>query len=170
MAGGILKTVPLSVNAQKGWSFDPDQLRKTLTKKTKLMILNNPHNPTGKLFTRDELQTITDILKDFPDCMVLADEVYDFLTYDGGEHVRFATLGDNWNRTITVYSGGKLFNATGWKIGWAIAHPKLLRLGGIINSGLFYCVNHPGQIAMSKALPLVEKENLDGDGKPSFVA
>ena len=71
--------------------------------------------------------------------MVIADEVYDFLTFDGEKHIRFATIGDNWNRTITIYSGGKLFNATGWKVGWAIANPKLLRLGGIISNTVTYC-------------------------------
>ena len=71
--------------------------------------------------------------------LVLADEVYDFLTFDGEEHVRFASIGDNWEKTISVYSGGKLFNATGWKVGWAIAHPKLLRMGGVLNNTLTYC-------------------------------
>jgi len=99
----------------------------------------------------------------------LVDEVYDFLTFDHREHVRFAAIGDNWERTITVYSGGKLFNATGWKVGWALAHPRILRLGGIINSTLSYCVNHPAQVAMSRALPLAEVEDLEGPGTPSYV-
>lgn len=107
--------------------------------KTRLLILNSPHNPTGKCFTREELETITEILLDYPDCMVLSDEVYDFLTFDNVEHIPFASIGDNWNKTITIYSGGKLMNATGWKIGWAIAHPKLLKMGGIINNNIFYC-------------------------------
>lgn len=107
------------------------------------MILNTPHNPTGKCFSKEELQTITDILADFPDCLVLSDEVYDFLTFDNTEHVRFATLGNNWDKTVSVYSGGKLFNATGWKVGWAIANPKLLKLGGILNNCITYSCNSP---------------------------
>ena len=61
-----------------------------------------------------------EVLEDFPNCVVLADEVYEFLLYDSHEHVSYATLGDNWKRTITVFSGGKLLNCTGWKVGWAI--------------------------------------------------
>lgn len=73
----------------------------------------------------------------------MVDEVYDFLTFDEREHVRFANIQNNWNKTISVYSGGKLFNATGWKVGWAIAPSNIIRLGGIINNTLSYCVNHP---------------------------
>jgi len=131
--------------------------------------LNTPHNPTGKVFTREELEEITSILKDFPDCMVLADEVYDFLTYDGLEHTRFATIGDNWNRTVTVYSGGKKFNATGWKVGWAIGHQKLVRLGGILNNTSFYCQNTPGQVAMAQALRHAEQHELESDGSSTFL-
>jgi aspartate/methionine/tyrosine aminotransferase len=118
-------------------------LRKAFSSKTKMLVLNTPHNPTGKCFTREELETISEILKDFPDVVVLSDEVYDFLTFDGLEHIPFATIGDNWNRTVTVYSGGKLLNATGWKVGWSIAPERILRLGGIINNTTTYCTNNP---------------------------
>jgi len=74
---------------------------------------------------------------------VLADEVYDYLTFDGLKHVPFASIGDNWHRTITVYSGGKLLNATGWKVGWAIGPEKILRLSCVINNTSVYCTNHP---------------------------
>jgi aspartate/methionine/tyrosine aminotransferase len=161
-----LSTVPLTVNTLNEWVFDADLLASTITDKTRLLILNTPHNPTGKCFTLDELDQITDIVKRFPNLTILADEVYDFLTFDGYKHVPFASIGDNWNRTITVYSGGKLMNATGWKVGWAIAHPQLLKLGGIINNNMFYCQNTPGQVAMSQALPLTDKAS---DGKISFV-
>jgi N-succinyldiaminopimelate aminotransferase len=122
-AGGKLKTVPLTVDADGEWVFDPEILKSALSDKTTLLILNTPHNPTGKCFTLDELEEITDIVKQYPKLTVLADEVYDFLTFDGARHIPFASLSDNWNRTVTIYSGGKLMNATGWKVGWAIAHP-----------------------------------------------
>lgn len=138
-ASAKLNTVPLEVGPEKKWVFNPDLLRAALSDKTRLLILNTPHNPTGKCFNREELETITEILQEYPKCRVLSDEVYDFLTFDGEEHVPFASIGDNWTKTISIYSGGKLMNATGWKIGWAIAHPKLLRLGGIINNNIFYC-------------------------------
>jgi aspartate/methionine/tyrosine aminotransferase len=153
LVGATLKGVPLEVDKNRQWVFDPKKLRKALTKKTKLLILNSPQNPSGKCFSKKEMLQITESLKDYPDVVVMSDEVYDFLTFDKTEHVRYAALGNNWERTITVYSGGKLFNATGWKIGWAIATPKLLKLGGIINNTITYSCNTPGQVAMAKSLP-----------------
>ena len=75
--------------------------------------------------------------------MVLSDEVYDFLTFDGLKHIPFASIGDNWHKTISVYSGGKLLNATGWKVGWSVGPERLVRLMGIINNTTCYCTNHP---------------------------
>jgi kynurenine---oxoglutarate transaminase / cysteine-S-conjugate beta-lyase / glutamine---phenylpyruvate transaminase len=69
----------------------------------------------------------------------MSDEVYDFLTFDGIKHIPFASIGDNWKRTVTVYSGGKLLNATGWKIGWAIGPENILRLAGIMSNTTYYC-------------------------------
>ena len=114
-----------------------------MTQKTKVLVINTPHNPTGKAFTREELEEITDILEDFPNCVVVADEVYDFLTFDNIKHVSFAAIGDNWKRTISIYSGGKLFNATGWKIGWGIGPERILRHLAIVTSALNYCTNNP---------------------------
>ena len=142
MAGGTLKSVPLKVK-DGAWVFDPEDLRKVLSEKTKLLILNSPHNPTGKCFTRQELEKISEILQDFPDVVVLSDEVYDFLTFDGLEHIPFATIGDNWKKTVTIYSGGKLLNATGWKVGWAIGPEPIVYIGGIINNTTAYCTNNP---------------------------
>ena len=168
--GGKLRGVPLDLDEATGeWSFNPEKFRAALSSKTKLVILNTPHNPTGKCFTRAELEQISQILDEFPNVFVLSDEVYDFLTFDGMEHVRFASIGNNWNRTISVYSGGKLFNATGWKVGWAIAHPKILRLGGIIANTQSYCVNHPAQVAISRALPLIDQPGVLGPNSPSYV-
>jgi len=126
MSGSTLKTVPLKVNERGDWVFDSEQLRKTLTDKTKLLVMNTPHNPTGKCFSYEEQLEITNILKDFPNIVVLSDEVYDYLTFDGLKHVPFASIEDNWDRTVTVYSGGKLFNCTGWKVGWAIGPQHII--------------------------------------------
>jgi aspartate/methionine/tyrosine aminotransferase len=105
---------------------------------------------------------ISEVLQDFPNVVVLADEVYDFLTFDSHEHVSFATLGDNWHKTITIYSGGKLMNATGWKVGWSIGPANIIYLGGIIYNTSNYCTNTPAQVAFSKALQIVDQ------GDPSF--
>ena len=141
--GGTLKTVPLVVN-DGNWGFDVDTFRSALSEKTTFLILNSPHNPTGKCFTETEMLTITDILdNEFPNVVVLSDEVYDFLTFDDNKHIPFATLKNNWNRTISVYSGGKLLNATGWKVGWGIGPANIIRLAGIINNTVSYCTNTP---------------------------
>lgn len=82
ICGGKLKQVPLEVDADNKWVFDTKKLKKVLSKKTRLLILNTPQNPTGKCFSREEYELISEILDDYPDCIVLADEVYDFLTFD----------------------------------------------------------------------------------------
>jgi kynurenine aminotransferase len=84
-----------------------NEFRSALNPKTRLVILNTPHNPTGKVFTWEELIEITDLLDEFPNAYIISDEVYDFLTFDEREHVMFANLKNNWEKTITVFSGGK---------------------------------------------------------------
>jgi aspartate/methionine/tyrosine aminotransferase len=74
----------------------------------------------------------------------LSDEVYDFLAFDGREHVPFASVGNNWERTVSIYSGGKLFNATGWKLGWCIGPAQIIHMGGIISNTVHYTGNTPG--------------------------
>ena len=138
--------------------LDIERLRQTLTSKTRCLIFNTPHNPTGKCFTRQEQQAITDVLKDFPRCVVITDEVYDFLTFDGLDHVPFASIGDNFKRTVTIKSGGKLLNCTGWKVGWAIGPAELIRLGGIMSNTTVYCTNHPAQVAIADSLKILETE------------
>jgi len=82
-------------------------------------LLTNPHNPSGKIFTREEIVKITAILDKHPDIVVISDDVYYFLPFDNREYVSFANFSkSNFNKTISVFSGGKLFNVTGWKIGW----------------------------------------------------
>ena len=112
----------MELSAEDGiWRFDPAVLRAELSKPTtKVFLINTPHNPTGKVFSVEEMQQISDILDDCPHVLALSDEVYNFLTYDGVEHHCFATVGNNWNRTVTIFSGGKLMRATGWKLGWVI--------------------------------------------------
>lgn len=84
--------------------------------------------------------------------IVISDEVYDFLTFDGIPFIPYASLGDNFNRTVTVYSGGKLFNATGWKCGWGIGPQALLKPAGVLTYTSIYCTTTPIQVAMAKSL------------------
>lgn len=139
-----MKTVPLRCDEEDRWTFDPEELRKVLSRpKAKVLILNSPHNPTGKVFSRHEMEVITEILESLPHIVVLSDEVYGDLAFDGREHIPFASIGNNWERTVTLYSGGKLFNCTGWKVGWSIGPSSLIRLGALISNTITYTQNTP---------------------------
>ena len=138
------------------WQIDFESLEAAMSEKTRILLLNTPQNPTGKVFSREELEKISAIVDKYPRCFVLSDEVYDFLTFDGREHVHFATIGDNWKRTISVFSGGKMFNATGWKVGWGIGPKELVRQGVVINDTINFCHNVPGQVAFAKSLPWLD--------------
>ena len=121
MAGGIVRSVALQPPA---WNFDPQDLARAFNARTRLILVNTPHNPTGKVFSQAELQFIAGLCKE-QDVLALVDEVYEHLTYDGVPHVRLAQLAGMHERTLTVSSAGKTFSYTGWKIGWVIAPPAL---------------------------------------------
>lgn len=120
MAGGVLRYVPLRPDNTGTWQLDWDELEKQINSRSRMIILNTPNNPTGKCFSREELQKIADLCLKH-DLLVLADEVYDHLVYDKHKHVSIATLDGMWERTITLNSVGKTFSATGWKVGWVVA-------------------------------------------------
>lgn len=98
------------------WTLNMDEFAAAFTPKTKAVIINTPHNPVGKVFTKQELEQIAKICIE-KNVLVLADEVYDCMVYDGKEHCRIATLPGMWERTLTVGSGGKSFACTGWRVG-----------------------------------------------------
>ena len=120
-AGGTPRAIPL---VAPDWSFDREELRRAFTDKTKLFLLNTPHNPTGKVFSLEELQFIADLCK-ANDVIVLADDVYERITYDGIRHTPIATLPEMWDRTLTINSTGKTFSMTGWKIGYVTGSAEL---------------------------------------------
>jgi aspartate/methionine/tyrosine aminotransferase len=113
-------------HAADAWTLDMDELERTITDRTKLLLLNTPHNPTGKVFSRAELLQIADICKR-KDIVVLSDEVYEELVFDGCRHERISLLPGMWDRTLTVCSAGKLFGATGWRIGWIYGAEEAIR-------------------------------------------
>jgi len=104
------------------------------------------------MFTREELEFISTVLESYPNVIVLSDDVYEFLTFDSNEFVAFSTIGSNFNKTITTYSGGKLFNATGFKVGWAVGPEYLIKPLGVITNVVVYCSNTPMQAAIAKSL------------------
>ena len=121
MAGGTVRVVTLR---PPDWRFDPDELRAAFGPRTRLLILNTPHNPTGKVYGEDELDLIAALCRAH-DVVAVCDEVYSEITFDDARHVPLATRPGMWDRTVTVESIGKTFSVTGWKIGWSIAAPAL---------------------------------------------
>ncbi len=114
---------PQSPTPNQYWWFDKGELRAAFGSKTKAVVINTPHNPTGKVFGRDELQFIAALCQEH-NAIAISDEVYDRLVF-AGEHVPIATLPGMWERTVTINSSGKTFSLTGWKIGYVVAPPHL---------------------------------------------
>jgi aminotransferase len=106
------------------WSFDPDELAAAFNERTKAIILNTPNNPTGKVFTRDELASIAALCRQW-DAIAISDEIYEHIVYDGARHVPIASVDGMAERTVTINSLSKTYSVTGWRVGWAIAPPPL---------------------------------------------
>jgi N-succinyldiaminopimelate aminotransferase len=153
MAGGVPRFVPLRppTDAEGEWRFDETELRSAFSSKTKLVIVNTPHNPTGKLYTRDELTLIHELAARHG-AVVLSDEVYEHLVFGPGTHLRPATLAPD--QTLTISSGGKSFSFTGWKIGWALGPAPLVRATQKAHQWVTFAVAHPFQLAIAAALRL----------------
>ncbi len=153
-AGGTPRVVTLRAPGpgEGSWSFDADALAATFGPRTRLLILNSPHNPTGKVFTADELTTIAALCVKH-DVVALTDEVYEHLTF-GLPHLRLASFPGMAERTVTVSSAGKSFSFTGWKVGWAIAPPPLLQAVQRVHQYVTFATASPFQAAAATALTL----------------
>ncbi|MFF3943507.1 pyridoxal phosphate-dependent aminotransferase [Streptomyces sp. NPDC001902] len=149
MAGA--RRVPLTLRAP---SFRPDldALRAAVTPRTRLLLLNSPHNPTGMVLTREELAAIAELAVE-RDLIVVTDEVYEHLTY-GTEHVPLASFPGMRDRTVTISSAGKTFSFTGWKVGWVTAAPVLVDAVRAAKQYLTYVSAGPFQYAVAEALRL----------------
>jgi kynurenine--oxoglutarate transaminase/cysteine-S-conjugate beta-lyase/glutamine--phenylpyruvate transaminase len=163
MCGAVLKPVPLRVvknnnDNRAHWALDFKELEAAFTSKTRLLIINTPQNPTGKMFSRSELAQIAEIVAKWPQVVVISDEVYEHMTYDE-PHVSIATLSEEiWQRTLTISSAGKTFSITGWKIGWLIGPEHLVRCAAIAHQWLPFSVATPLQEAVASALQTAEKK------------
>jgi aminotransferase len=113
-----------STSLGAGWTFDPDELADAFNDRTKAIILNTPNNPTGKVFTREELETIAALCRKW-DAVAISDEIYEHIIYDGCRHAPIATIEGMADRTVTINSLSKTYSVTGWRVGWAIAPPSL---------------------------------------------
>ena len=134
------------------YRFDPDELAAAIGPRTRMIVVNSPHNPTGKVFDRSELELIADLCRRH-DLLAVTDEVYEHLAYDG-EHIPMATLPGMRERTISVSSGGKTFSFTGWKIGWVCAVPQLRAAVTTAKQFLTFVNGAPFQHAIAVGLRL----------------
>lgn len=173
IASGKLVYVPLrpSPNADTGngrypvsskdWVLDPEELAQAFSPKTKAIIVNNPNNPIGKVFTRSELEIIADLCKKH-DVLCISDEVYEWLIYPGAEHVRIASLPGMWERTVTIGSAGKTFSCTGWKLGWGIGPDNLIKNMMTVGTN----VNYTNPTTLQEAVAVGFEVEIERLGKP----
>jgi N-succinyldiaminopimelate aminotransferase len=147
LAGGV--RVPVTLRAP---DFRPDleALRAAVTQRTRLILLNTPHNPTGTVFTRDELAAIAELACE-RDLLVICDEVYEHMVYSG-EHVPIGSLPGMRERTVSISSAGKTFSFTGWKVGWVTATPELIAAVRAVKQFLTFVSSGPFQYAVAEAL------------------
>ncbi|MFD9219745.1 aminotransferase class I/II-fold pyridoxal phosphate-dependent enzyme [Streptomyces sp. NPDC060064] len=156
LAGARLVAVPLVLDGA-GFALDADALRAAVSPRTRVLILNTPHNPTGMVFKAEELETIADVCREHS-LTVITDEVYEHLVYnDGARHLPIAALPEMRERTVVISSAGKTFNATGWKVGWVCGPAPLVSAVGAAKQFLTYASGTPYQEALARALGSVEQ-------------
>ena len=148
LAGGVRRPVTLRA---PDFRLDVDELRAALGPRTRVLLLNTPHNPTGAVLTGEELQAIADVAVE-NDLVVISDEVYEHLIFDGRRHVPLATLPGMGERTLTISSGGKTFSLTGWKVGWATGPAPLVEAMLTAKQFMTYTSGAPLQPAIAEAL------------------
>jgi N-succinyldiaminopimelate aminotransferase len=155
MAGGVARPVPLRPppDGAGPWTFDPAELRAAITPRAKILLLNTPHNPTGKVFTDEELRFLAALAIEH-DLIVLTDEVYEHLVFSGTVHRSIAVLPGMRERTLVVGSAGKTFNVTGWKVGWICGPAALVSAVRTAKQFLTYVNAGPFQPAVAAGLAL----------------
>jgi N-succinyldiaminopimelate aminotransferase len=150
LAGATRRT---SVLRFPDFAVDEESLRAAFSDRTRLVLLNTPHNPTGKVFTREELELVAELAREH-DAWVVTDEVYEHIVFDGLEHIPMATLPGMLDRTITISSAGKTFSATGWKVGWLSGPQEAVASARMVKQFLTYVGSGPFQPAVALALGL----------------
>jgi aspartate/methionine/tyrosine aminotransferase len=142
------------------WSFDPDELRRAFSARTRAVIVNTPHNPTGKVFSRHELEQIAALCREH-DALCITDEIYEHILYDGAVHVPMATLPGMAERTVTINGMSKTYSVTGWRVGWAIAPAALTSAIRKVHDFLTVGAAAPLQEAGARALALPDAYYTD---------
>ena len=157
LAGAVRRTVPLRF---PDFAIDEAALRAAFSRRTRLVLLNSPHNPTGKVFTPAELQLVADLAREHG-AWVVSDEVYEHITFDGVPHLPVSTLPGMADHTITISSAGKTFSATGWKVGWVSGPADAVRAVRGVKQFLTYVASGPFQPAVATALRLGDEVYAD---------
>ncbi|XP_060056347.1 kynurenine--oxoglutarate transaminase 1 isoform X2 [Erinaceus europaeus] len=164
MAGGrpvfvSLKPSPTrdgELNSSSNWRLDPDELASKFTPHTKALVLNTPNNPLGKVFSQTELELVASLCQQH-NVVCISDEVYQWLVFDGCQHISIASLPGMWERTLTIGSAGKTFSATGWKVGWVLGPDHLMKhLRTVHQNSIYHCPTQT-QAAVAESF---EKEQL----------
>ncbi|KAM5257042.1 kynurenine--oxoglutarate transaminase 3 [Ctenodactylus gundi] len=157
MAGATPVYIPLRSKPVDGkkwsssdWTIDAQELESKFNSNTKAIILNTPHNPLGKVYTKEELQVIADLCVKY-DTLCISDEVYEWLVYTGNKHLKIATFPGMWDRTLTIGSAGKTFSVTGWKLGWTIGPNHLIKHLQTVQQNSVYTCATPLQEALAQA-------------------
>jgi len=150
IAGAVPRYVPLR---EPDYAFDPTELRAAFNERTRMILINTPHNPTGRLFTRAELTTIAELCQEF-NVIAVADEIYENIYFGDREHVSIGSLEGMGDRTVTISGLGKSYSVTGWRVGWAIADERLTTPIRRVHDYLTVCAPHPFQVAGAVALGL----------------
>ncbi|MEV0592344.1 pyridoxal phosphate-dependent aminotransferase [Nonomuraea cavernae] len=146
------RLVAVTMRPEAGrFTFDPDELRAAVTPRTRAILVNSPHNPTGTVFTRAELTVIAELCQEHG-LIAITDEVYEHLTFDGVEHIPLATLPGMRERTVAISSAGKTFSVTGWKTGWVCAPPELVTAVQTVKQFTTYTASAPWQLAVAYGL------------------
>jgi kynurenine--oxoglutarate transaminase/cysteine-S-conjugate beta-lyase/glutamine--phenylpyruvate transaminase len=180
MAGGKPVFVPLRPHtgdddsehrgASRAFTLDLDELEAAITGRTKVLLLNTPHNPTGKMFSRQELEGIAAIVQKHPKITVIADEVYEHIVFDpeNEPHVSMATIPGMWEQTLTLSSSGKTFSCTGWKVGWAIGPPHLVKAVTAVQQWVNFSAPTPNQDAIAQSLVRAREPYYDDASQRQF--
>jgi len=141
---------------EPAWTFDPDELAAAFNDKTKAIIINTPNNPTGKVFSREELETIAALCRKW-DAIAISDEIYEHIIYDGQQHIPIATIDGMADRTVTLNGLSKTYSVTGWRVGWTISPPSLT--GAIRKVHDFLTVGAPAPLQEAGAVALAMPED-----------
>jgi len=157
LSGGIPKRIPLNDSFLPNWEL----INQTVNEKTKLIITNNPHNPSGRIWSESDMRELEYLLHRFPNLLVLSDEVYEYITFEQ-KHLSVHSNEFLRSRSIVVSSFGKTFHITGWKIGYLVAPEFILKEIKKIHQFLVFCVNSVSQSVLADYLPLVKTEDLGG--------